>query len=93
MGISRILKHYMVVSQNRGTQKQRPQNTIVLIIGTPKKVPLLLGNPYILSRAWSFGCRVSRPRVALTLSTMGAAIIIGSMICVVFCRVHARLYV
>ena len=39
----------MVVSQNKGTQ-YRPQYTIVLIIGTPKKVPLILGNPHI-SRA------------------------------------------
>ena len=36
----------MVVSQNKGTQ-YRPQNTIVLIIGTPKMVPLILGNPQI----------------------------------------------
>ena len=37
----------MVVSQNRGPQF-RPQNTIVLIIGTPKMVPLILGNPQIM---------------------------------------------
>ena len=37
----------MVVSQNRGTPFFfRPQNTIVLI-GTPKMVPLILGNPQI----------------------------------------------
>ena len=36
----------MVVSQNKGSQ-YRPQDTITLIIGTPKKVPLILGNPHI----------------------------------------------
>ena len=35
----------------RGPQ-YRPQNTIVLIIGTPKKVPLILGNPHIDSTRW-----------------------------------------
>ena len=30
-----------------GGPQYRPQNTIILIIGTPKKVPLILGNPYI----------------------------------------------
>ena len=35
---------YMVVSQNRG-----PQNTIILIMGTPKMVPPILGNPPYLS--------------------------------------------
>ena len=39
----------MVLSQNRGPQ-YRPQNTIVLIIGIPKKVPLILGNPQISMR-------------------------------------------
>ena len=36
----------LVVSQNKGTQ-YRPQYTIVLIIGIPRKVPLILGNPQI----------------------------------------------
>ena len=36
----------MVVFLNRGPQYE-PQNTIVLIMGTPKKVPLILGNPHI----------------------------------------------
>ena len=36
----------MVISQNRGPQ-YRPQNTMILIIGTPKMVPLILGNPQI----------------------------------------------
>ena len=36
----------VVVSQKRGPQ-YRPQNTIILIIGTPKKVPLILGNPQV----------------------------------------------
>ena len=35
---------FMVVSPNKGTP--RPQNTIILTMGTPKKVPLL-GNPQI----------------------------------------------
>ena len=35
-----------VVSQNRGPQYE-PHYTIVLIIGTPKKVPLILGNPHV----------------------------------------------
>ena len=38
---------YLVVSQNRGPQYS-PQNTIVLIMGTPKMVPLILGNPQFL---------------------------------------------
>ena len=36
----------MVVSQNKRTQ-YGPKNTIVLIIWTPKKVPLILGNPHM----------------------------------------------
>ena len=27
----------------------RPQNTIVLIVGTPKKVPIILGNPHMVN--------------------------------------------
>ena len=37
---------YMVVFLNRGPQF-RPQNIIVLIKGTPKMVPQILGNPHI----------------------------------------------
>ena len=37
----------LVVSQNRGTQIYRPQYTMVLIMGTPKMVPLILGNPHL----------------------------------------------
>ena len=37
-----LLKRVLVVSQIRGPQ-YRPQNTIVLITGTPKKVPLNFG--------------------------------------------------
>ena len=33
-----------------GGSPYRPQNTIVLIIGTPKMVPLIFGNPQILSQ-------------------------------------------
>ena len=36
----------MEVFQNRGT-RYRPQNTIILIIGIPRMVPLILGNPHI----------------------------------------------
>ena len=48
----------MVVFLNRGPQYE-PQNTIVLIMGTLKKVPLILGNPQIshwhefLNAVWS----------------------------------------
>ena len=40
---------YMVVSLNRETGDPNidPKNTIVLIIGIPKTVPLILGNPHI----------------------------------------------
>ena len=46
----------MVVSQNWGPQ-YRPQITIVLIIGTPTKVPLILGNPYIKNTKILCFCR------------------------------------
>ena len=36
----------MVVSQNRGPQ-YGPQNIMVLIIGTPRMVPLILGNSHV----------------------------------------------
>ena len=35
----------MVVSKKGGPQYRHP-NTLILIIGPPKKVPLILGNPY-----------------------------------------------
>ena len=41
----------MVVSQNKGPQ-YKPQNTIVLLIGTPKMVPLILGNSHIRCPHW-----------------------------------------
>ena len=34
------------VSQNKGPQ-YRPQYSILLILGTPKMVPLILGNPHL----------------------------------------------
>ena len=54
LGVAQILRavqqgrptkdRYLVVSQHRGTS-YRPQNTIMLFAGTPKKVPpLILGN-------------------------------------------------
>ena len=36
----------VVVSQNEGTQN-RPQYIKILIIGTPKMLPLVLGNPEV----------------------------------------------
>ena len=36
----------MVVSIKSGTQYRAP-NTIILLMGTPKRVPLILGNPHI----------------------------------------------
>ena len=51
----------MVVSQNEGPQ-YGPQNTIVLIIGTPKMVLLILGNPHIHTFL-----RMSRPQLSRIL--------------------------
>ena len=42
-----LMLYYMVVSQIGGPQ-YRPQNTIILIMGTPKMVPLILGNPHMI---------------------------------------------
>ena len=39
----------MVVSLNRGPP-YKPQNTIILILGTPKKVFLILGKPHVPNR-------------------------------------------
>ena len=39
---------HIIVSLNKGPQ-YRPQYTIILIIGTPKRVPLILGNPHIVT--------------------------------------------
>ena len=36
---------------NLGGPQYRPQNTIILIVGTPKMVPLILGNPHLGSSA------------------------------------------
>ena len=36
----------MVVSQNKGAPN-RPQNSIILVMGTPQKVPLMLENPHM----------------------------------------------
>ena len=43
----------MVVSLNTGIS-YRPQNKIVLTIGTPKKVLLIVGNPHI-GVIWALG--------------------------------------
>ena len=40
------MENEMVVSQNSGPQ-YRPQYTIVLLMGTPKLVPLIWGNPHM----------------------------------------------
>ena len=54
----------LVVSQNRGTQ-YRPQNITIVIIGTPKLVPPILGNPHLLglslecSLLMTLGVRIS----------------------------------
>ena len=37
----------LVLSLNRGGPQYRPQNTTVLIMGTPKMVPLILVNPHL----------------------------------------------
>ena len=50
---------WTVVSLNRGPQ-YRPQNTIVLIMGTPKMVPLILGNPQVVQ-----GLKASRQSLSL----------------------------
>ena len=42
-GLEQQPRKDLVVSQNRGPQ-YRPQNIIILIIGTPKKVPIILVN-------------------------------------------------
>ena len=57
-------KVQMVVSQNKGAQ-YRPQNIIVLIMGTPKIVPLILGNPQISTKR-------SRPK-HIRAATLGSA--------------------
>ena len=39
---------HLVVSLNKGDPQYRPLHTIILIIGTPKKVPLISGSPHFL---------------------------------------------
>ena len=42
-----------------GGPQCRPQYTIILIIGTPKIVPIILGNPHLgVSRRGSTGVRI-----------------------------------
>ena len=38
-----IIQAPVVVSLNRG----RPQSTVIITVGTPQKVPLILGSPHI----------------------------------------------
>ena len=40
----------LVISLNEGPQ-YRPQNTVVLIIATPKMVPPIMGNPHLVAKA------------------------------------------
>ena len=58
----RFLGLQMVVCQNRGTQF-RPPNIIILIIGTPKMVPLILGNPQIVLQAQALKHHISKAEV------------------------------
>ena len=46
----------------KGEPHHRPQNTIVLIIGTPKKIPLNVGNP--ISEPSNF-VQVARPPLSV----------------------------
>ena len=46
-----------------GEPQDRPQNAIVLIMGTPKKVPIILGNPHFIMQG-----DPARVRVTLNLS-------------------------
>ena len=59
----------MVVSQNRGPQ-YRPPNTTILIMGTPKMVSLILGNPlfYLIFRLGLEGSRSGREGMASAAS-------------------------
>ena len=43
------LKPYTVVSQTRGDPIIDPKISIILVIGIPKKVPLIWGNPHTLT--------------------------------------------
>ena len=38
---------HRVVSLNKGTPIRGPQHTITIVMGTPKMVPQILGNPHI----------------------------------------------
>ena len=50
MGYKEIMNFkYMVVSKI-GRRQYRPQNTTILVIGTPKRVPPILGSPHRPSR-------------------------------------------
>ena len=67
----------VVVSQNRGAQ-YRPPNTIILNIGTPKMVPLILGNSHVhqfenalYGRNWHLGVRVKGGGKHLWLKLIG----------------------
>ena len=42
-----VALQHLGISQNRGDPNIDPKITINLIIGAPKRVPLILGNPYI----------------------------------------------
>ena len=44
-----LSNRFLEVSINRGAQIYTPQNTLVLVMGPPKKVPLILGNTLLVT--------------------------------------------
>ena len=56
----------MEVYLNRGPQ-YKPLNTIALTMGTPNKVPLILGNPQIPVVCGGFGRTSSQSAASLTV--------------------------
>ena len=59
LGLKYIPYTYMVVSLNKGPP-YRPQYTTVLIMGTPTKVPLILGNPHMDPLGQGLGFKIPR---------------------------------
>ena len=55
---------HMVISKNRGNQ-YRPQQILVLMLGTPRKLPLILGNPHIRLGGENRSRKASRRDVVL----------------------------
>ena len=65
----------MVVSLNRGSQN-KPPNTIILIIGTPKRVPLLLGNPHMIMVSVDASQQLSETLITEAVGSLQCIIII-----------------